>query len=51
MLKADVKKRLIRLHNAIYTALISDSLDGDIMPALFSVFSLFWLKNKKDLTK
>lgn len=51
MLKIETRRRLIRLHHAIEKAVISDSLEGDILPALFSVFTLFWCSNKKDLTK
>lgn len=50
-MKAEFRRRLERLGCAIDKALAYESLEGDILPALYSAASYCWCKNpslKKD---
>lgn len=42
MIKIEFRRRLYRLQRAISVALIDDTVEKGLMPALFSVFSYLW---------
>ncbi len=50
-IKSEYRKRLLRLRNAIDEAIVLDTTDRALLPALYSVFSYMWCKSSEDLMR
>lgn len=51
VLRAEFRKRLERLEDAVHDALIYDTADMDLLPALFSCLSYLWCNSDYQKTK
>lgn len=49
-MKKEFRRRLENLRSAIERALDNDTINGNLFPALFAVFSYMYCKSSKDLT-